>query len=108
MASEYAASLTAIDISDPSNLVELDSHTSANLGGANSVHIDGSYAYVASYSAGSLTAIDISDPSNLVELDSHTSANLNGARSVHIDGSYALRDQQGCRLPDRHRHLRPE
>ncbi|MDZ7744319.1 MAG: hypothetical protein U5K77_00955 [Candidatus Saccharibacteria bacterium] len=101
VASWYADSLTVIDISDPNNLVELDSHTSANLNGARSVHIDGSYAYVASGNAGSLTAIDISDPANLTELGSHTSTNLNGARSVHIDGTYAYVASDDA---DSHRH----
>jgi len=86
-----ADSITAVDISNPSALSELDSLSSANLDGAGGVALDltNQVAYVACATADSITAVDISNPSALSELDSLSSANLDGANIValNIEGS---------------------
>ena len=85
--SQAKDSIISIDISNPSNLVRLDSFTSVNLNAAQGVVLDltNQVAYVASFNADSVTAIDISDPNNLAELDSFTSASLDGADSIAVD-----------------------
>jgi 6-phosphogluconolactonase (cycloisomerase 2 family) len=80
-------SITSIDISDPNNLIELDTYTSSNLNGAQGIRLDlnNNLAYVVSSTSDSITSIDISNPNNLIELDSYTSSNLNGARNIALD-----------------------
>ena len=71
---KYLDSITSINISNPSNLLQLDSFTSINLDGATSIQLDlvNQVAYVASRLVDSITSIDISNPSALFELDSFT------------------------------------
>lgn len=84
VASATSDSLTAVDISDPKNMVEMGTYTSASLNGATDVAVHNGVAYVVSYDADSITAIDVSNPTNMTELDSLTSVDLNGARRIMI------------------------
>ena len=85
--SQAKDSIISIDISNPSNLVRLDSFTSVNLNAAQGVVLDltNQVAYVVSSVSDSITSIDISNPFNLVELDSFTSASLDGATNLAVD-----------------------
>lgn len=67
-------SLTSIDISDPSNIVELDTFTGAGMVECFSVSVNPTNftAYVLSRTSDNVTVVDISDPSNMSELDSLT------------------------------------
>jgi len=80
-------SFISIDISDPSNMVVLDSITNiTQLNDAWDISIINDLAIVTSLVGDSATSIDISDPSNMVIVDFLTDALLNGAKGVAISG----------------------
>ena len=83
----FVGRLTSIDISDPSNLVQLDSFTSAGLDNARNFDIDptNGVACVLGYNDAVITSIDISNPSSLAQLDTFTSTDLAGPNAVAID-----------------------
>jgi len=83
-------SVTSIDISDPTNLIYVNSVTHADLNGATSIAIQGNYAFVANSVDNSVTSIDISDPTNLIYVNSVTHADLAWATSIAIQGNYAF------------------
>ena len=85
-----ADSLTAIDISDPTNITIADSVTSTDLNGARCVAISGNYAYVVSVASGArITAVNISDPSNMVIGATLSHADMSGATDIAISGNNA-------------------
>ena len=84
VASQIADSVTAIDISDPNNLTELDSITSTHLDGVSGIFIYGNHLYAAALTADKVVSIDISDPSNLVIDDNFTSGNLDRVVSPRV------------------------
>jgi len=77
------------ELVNPPPLVELGSVSSANLGAARTVAVEGNFAYVTAFDADALTVVDISDPDNPVERGSVSSTNLNGAFGVAVDGNFA-------------------
>jgi len=99
-------SLTIIDISDPTNPLEVGNITDSGKGGtataldgAWDVHVSGKYAYVTSFNDDSLTIIDVSDPSSPEEigyvLDTESPESggnatiLDGPRGLYVSGKYA-------------------
>ena len=91
--------VAVLDISDPSNPVQVGSITDEDrpeleLDGACSIFVSGKYAYVAAYEDDGVEILDISDPSNPVHigsLDGHDdgTTELDGARTIQVSGKYA-------------------
>jgi hypothetical protein len=91
----YSSGLRIVNVSDPSNPVEIGFCSTPNI--ALGVAVSGSYAYVAAHSAG-LRVIDVSDPSNPVEVG-HCDTPGN-ALNVVVSGTYAYvaNSVQGVRV----------
>lgn len=83
-------SFNSYDISDPTNIILLDSITSANLDNPQKFCISGNYAYIACFDTDMLVIVDITTPSAMIEKGNVTSANLNEAADVTIFGSSAF------------------
>ena len=83
--------ITAFDISDPHNIIELDNISNpATMSSTRGLTIDGQYAYVTGTTSNNLSIIDISNPSNLIEMDSVTSTNLNRPYDIITSDDYAF------------------
>jgi len=80
----YEDGLKVIDISDPTNPVEVGHFN--YIGYAHHVYVSGSYAYVVTWQDG-LKVIDISDPTNPVEVGHFDDGDY--PESVYVSGSYA-------------------
>ncbi|MCP3685499.1 MAG: hypothetical protein GY861_22840, partial [bacterium] len=89
VAGEGSDSLTVINISDKSNIVQVGYLSLPSMGGAMSVFVDGGFAYVASLDSDSLTVIDVSDKSSIVRRGYLIDSSLNGAVSVFVQGDFA-------------------
>jgi len=76
-------SLHILDVSDPSNPVEVGSFDAGRGARMLQVYIAGSYAYVATYYG--LRILDVSDPSNPVKTGSFARLEASG---VYVSGSY--------------------
>ena len=81
----YYGGFQTIDVSDPTHVVQLDSHDTEGIAG--SVRIKDNYAYVAS-DWGSLYVFDISDPTNITCVANYDSI-LTHAMDLVIIGDYA-------------------
>ncbi len=76
------------DVSDPSNILALDSITSTNLTQPLRVAISNDLAYVTT-NVGNLVIIDITDPSNLNEVGLFTSTNITGSKHIKVINNLA-------------------
>ena len=81
--SEYGG-LAVIDISDPTNCVDVGGYNTS--GWAYSVAVAGNYAYVADDAAG-LQVIDVRDPAHCKRVGGYNTSGL--ARGVAVAGNYA-------------------
>ena len=103
VASYIDGALSVIDISNPTNPVEVgyiqDDYyggTAHALSGSEDVYVSGNYAYVSSSAADGFSIIDISNPTNPVEVgyvqdteSGGTAQGLDGANSVYVYGNYS-------------------
>jgi len=96
--------LAIIDVSDPSNPIDVSSISdtacdAANAGGceldgAYAIFVSGKYAYVASNTDDGIEILDVSDPFNPVHVakfndSDDPDAELNGAAGIFVSGKYA-------------------
>ncbi len=73
-----------------SMLVKGSVNNATSLNTAQSVYVQGKYAYIASFAGNRLTVVDISNPASPVIMGSLNDAtNLNAASSVFVSGKYA-------------------
>ena len=90
VAAKTSDTITIIDITDPANMVEKDSYTSANMGRTYGIKVRGDYAYVTEAVNDGIISFDISDPDNIVELDNVFNGSTIGyTESIAIQGDYA-------------------
>jgi len=90
LVSSDISSITAVDISDPSNPVELGRLVFRSGGGCTKIVLSGKIAFVTSTTSGTLSAIDISDPSNMTTLGNLSSANISNPVDFAIKDSVAF------------------
>jgi 6-phosphogluconolactonase (cycloisomerase 2 family) len=83
----YDGGVKSIDISNPSNLIELDNLVTSNLAGGWGIKLDldNEVAYAVGISSSYIVSIDISNPSSMTVLDSYTSSNTAGAIDLALD-----------------------
>jgi hypothetical protein len=89
--------LSSFDISNPNNLVHIDSIIGGDapyyLYGAVDIEIQGNYAYVVSYHSDALTIFDISDPYDLKHVSALKGRDapnyLYGPYGIFVEGNYA-------------------
>lgn len=89
VASRDASSVTAIDVSDPTNMSVLGTVSSGTeLSSVHRIVISGNVAYLAATGNDAITSIDISDPANPTILDSISSATeLSSCFGLDISGN---------------------
>jgi hypothetical protein len=93
--------LSIIDVSDPSNPIEISQINSSGgeasvMNFARDVYVTGGYAYVTSSSDDSVTIIDVNDPTNPVEVgyiqdnsQGGDATRLDNTRDIFVEGKYA-------------------
>ncbi|PLW80738.1 hypothetical protein C0585_01170, partial [Candidatus Woesearchaeota archaeon] len=100
--------LSIIDVSDPTNPVEVgyvtDSEvggTATTLDGASDVFVSGGYAYVTSRDDDGLSVIDVSNPTNPAEVG-YIDTILNSPQTIFVSGDYAYipTDDEGLSIVD--------
>jgi len=90
--------LTAIDVSDPSNLAQISSLADTDFDGISGVALtaDGTRAVVGSYVIGDwVTLVDVSDPSAMVILDTIANNDDYSLRLTRLDGYFYGTDAAG-------------
>lgn len=88
VSSSSGNTITTIDISTPTNILNVGSVTDANLNVPYQIAKSGSYLYAGAYNVDRVTAVSVVTPTSPSAGASVTSTNLDGVIGVAVSGSY--------------------